>query len=75
MNKRKPRPYIRSAVRLSQAHEKPKFRIVKVTDEGVRQCTVSLVSSTALEAAQEAFLRSSGSANITTNEYQIELIA
>lgn len=73
--KRKERPYIRRVDRISGEREKPKFRMIKVTENGVRQCTVDLVSASALDAATSAFLNAKTAAPIITEECQIELIA
>lgn len=72
--KPKPRPYLRSAKRISGEREKPKFKLVKVTEAGVRQCTVDLVSATALKSAITAFMCPSPGAPLKTEEYQIEML-
>ena len=70
----KPRPYLRSANRISGEREKPKFKLVKVTEAGVRQCTVDLVSATALQSAINAFMRSAPGAPIIHPLFQIEML-
>lgn len=57
---RKERPYLRSKKRISAEGEKPKFRLIKVTDTGLRVATIDLVSASSLPSAIAAFLGAEG---------------
>jgi hypothetical protein len=52
---RKERPYIRSTKRISMDDHKPKFRIVVVTELGLRKMTCSMTRADDIEWVAETF--------------------
>jgi hypothetical protein len=55
--KRKDRPYLRSVTLIGDEGSKSKFRLIKVSDEGVRQCTLDYVSTKSLPDAIRSFVK------------------